>query len=78
MTHTWMCKGVHWLRDELMLPKAVPKARILVYGYRSQWFGPDATEIRLSNIGRDLVEAIKVDRRESVCGQNPRYCINRT
>ncbi|KAL3478442.1 ankyrin repeat-containing domain protein [Aspergillus californicus] len=71
MTHTWMCKGVHWLRDELMLPKAIPKARILVYGYRSQWLGPDAVDIRLSNIGRDLVEAIKVDRRESKNKKRP-------
>lgn len=67
MTYTWVSKGVHWLRDEPMLQKAVPKARISVFGYRSQWYGRDAVEIRLSTISRDLLDAIKTDRRESVC-----------
>ncbi|KAL4883893.1 ankyrin repeat-containing domain protein [Aspergillus karnatakaensis] len=64
MTYTWISKGVHWLRDNTMLPKAIPQARVLVYGYRSQWYGPDAVDIRLPVIGHDLLEAIKVDRRE--------------
>ncbi|KAL4942952.1 hypothetical protein BDV06DRAFT_154049 [Aspergillus oleicola] len=71
MTHTWMCRGVHWLRDESMLPRAIPKARILVYGYRSQWFGPDAVDIRLSTIGRDLLGAIKVDRQDAKNKKRP-------
>ena len=72
LTRTWMWQGkVHWLRDDTMLRSVIPKSRISVYGYRSQWFGPDAVEIRLSAIARDLLEAIKVTRRESVSIQIP-------
>ena len=66
MTYTWVSKGVHWLRDESMLQKTIPKARVSVFGYRSQWYGKDAVEIRLSTISRDLLDAIKMNRRESV------------
>ena len=66
MYHTWVSGGVHWLKDDNMLPKVIPNARISVFGYRSQWFGPDAVEIRLSQIAADLLHAIKLDRKEQV------------
>jgi len=66
MTHTWMSKtGVHWLKDDNMLQKVVPNARILVFGYRSQWVGRDAVQTRISAVSDDLLHAIKVDRGKS-------------
>ncbi|KAL4799880.1 ankyrin repeat-containing domain protein [Aspergillus venezuelensis] len=64
MTRTWMCDGVHWLRDEVMLPRAVSKARISVYGYPSQWSGPNAVDLKLTQVARELLVAIRDDRRE--------------
>ena len=58
-----MTKNVHWLRDENMLQKVVPDARISVYGYRSQWYGPDAVqEGGISPIANDLLHHIHLDR----------------
>ncbi|OBT80236.1 hypothetical protein VF21_00712 [Pseudogymnoascus sp. 05NY08] len=37
---TWCSKGgVNWLSDESMLRSVVPNARILRYGYESEWYG---------------------------------------
>ena len=65
MTRTWMLGDVHWLRDSNMLPKAIPYARISVFGYRSQWVGGDAVENDLPQIAKDLLRVIKHDRRKS-------------
>lgn len=63
MNRTWMSNNVHWLKDEEMLQKVIPEARISVFGYRSQWFGPDAVpEARISSIADDLLHHIKLDR----------------
>jgi hypothetical protein len=63
MKKTWMHGDVHWLKDEIMLQKFVPEARISVYGYRSQWMGPDAVqEARISSIADDLLHQIYLDR----------------
>jgi len=63
MTRTWMTKNIHWLKDENMLQKVIPKARISVYGYRSQWYGPDAVqEAYISSIADDLLHYILLDR----------------
>ncbi|KAI1176507.1 hypothetical protein F4777DRAFT_546544 [Nemania sp. FL0916] len=42
---TWIGRGphsetVHWLRDPKMLPKSVPNARIMRFGYQSGWWSP--------------------------------------
>jgi len=63
MTRTWMTKNIHWLKDENMLQKVIPKARMSVYGYRSQWYGPDAVqEAYISSITDDLLHYIHLDR----------------
>ncbi|KAG9235915.1 hypothetical protein BJ875DRAFT_398164, partial [Amylocarpus encephaloides] len=62
MTHTWMEKGVHWLKDDNMLQKVIPNARISVFGYRSQWFGPDAVQTTIRAIATDLLHHIQLDR----------------
>ncbi|KAI0413476.1 hypothetical protein F5X98DRAFT_390791 [Xylaria grammica] len=46
---TWSGKGptgerVNWLVDSTMLPKAVPNARIMRFGYKSNWFGSRKNE----------------------------------
>ncbi|RWA09422.1 hypothetical protein EKO27_g5687 [Xylaria grammica] len=46
---TWSGKGstgerVNWLADSTMLPKAVPNARIMRFGYKSNWFGSRENE----------------------------------
>jgi len=46
-----------------MLQKVIPKARMSVYGYRSQWYGPDAVqEAYISSITDDLLHYIHLDR----------------
>ena len=56
--------GVHWLRDDNMLQKTIPNARIMVYGYRSQWIGPDAVQMKLSSVADALLHAIHQDREQ--------------
>ncbi|KAL3426988.1 hypothetical protein PVAG01_00497 [Phlyctema vagabunda] len=62
MTRTWMSQNVHWLKDESMLQKVVPEARISVFGYRSQWYGPDAVQNSISSIANYLLRQIHLER----------------
>lgn len=45
---TWTIKKggsrVDWLQDEAMLPKLVPNARIMRFGYNARWFGSSNTQ----------------------------------
>lgn len=43
---------VNWLKDEHFLPAALPRARIMRYGYSSQWFGENATKTKTSDISQ--------------------------
>jgi hypothetical protein len=45
-----------------MLPSAVPNARIMRYGYMSNWFGADAIRTNVTNLAQRLLSAIKRDR----------------
>ena len=55
---------VNWLKDEHFLPAAVPRARIMRYGYDSRWFGENAIKTKASDISQaflfDLDEYRKV------------------
>ena len=51
---------VNWLKDERFLRAAVPRARIMRYGYSSQWFGKDAIRTKTS----DISQAILLDLNE--------------
>jgi len=55
---------VNWLKDEKMLPSAVPKARILRFGYMSKWFGDDSILQRVSRVASRLLDALKFERLE--------------
>jgi hypothetical protein len=35
---------VDWLQDNAMLPKLVPSARIMRFGYNAGWFGSSDTQ----------------------------------
>ncbi|KAL8284817.1 hypothetical protein RB597_002069 [Gaeumannomyces tritici] len=43
---------VNWLKDKEFLPASVPHARIMRYGYSSQWFGKNATKTKMSDISQ--------------------------
>jgi hypothetical protein len=46
---------INWLKDENMLPAAIPRARIMRFGYDSRWYGPDPVRQRLENIANSLL-----------------------
>ena len=46
-----------------MLPDVLPKARILRFGYNSQWFGDSAIKQRLSTVAESLLHALRSERK---------------
>lgn len=63
--------GVTWLSDERMLPKEVPEARIMRFGYDSLWLGKEPIRTRLDTIARKLLLSLNrergVSRTELIC-----------
>lgn len=63
---------VNWLKDERFLRSVVPHARIMRYGYNSQWFGKDAIKTKISSISQafllDLEEYREVGIRFTYVG----------
>jgi hypothetical protein len=51
--------NVYWLKDADMLPSMIPNARIMRYGYISQWFGDDAIRQKTTTIADHLLRALK-------------------
>lgn len=60
---TWTTGGVNWLKDEYMLPAALPNSRILRFGYESQWLGKDAIQQRLSSVAEQLLRGLMETRK---------------
>jgi hypothetical protein len=56
----------NWLESPDMLPKAIPKARIMRYGYESHWFGETAVKQRLATVANDLLFCLEQARRVSL------------
>jgi hypothetical protein len=54
---------VNWLKDQAMLPNAVPNAQIMRYRYESQWFGKEATQQRATGVAQRLLIALKLERK---------------
>jgi hypothetical protein len=54
---------VNWLQEEGMLPSAVPNARIIRYGYKSAWFGPDAIKQTATTVAPRLLSALRRQRK---------------
>lgn len=46
-----------------MLPQACPDARIMTFGYESQWFGNGAIKQKLSTVADGLLKALRSERR---------------
>ncbi|KAF2472617.1 uncharacterized protein BDR25DRAFT_284166 [Lindgomyces ingoldianus] len=55
---------VNWLNEEAMLPTVAPYARIMRYGYQSQWFGEGAMRQKASTVARRLLLALQRKRKE--------------
>ena len=41
---------VNWLKNIYILSTVVPNARIMRYGYKSQWFGEEAISQKASTV----------------------------
>ena len=54
-------KQVHWLKDEDMLPRVVPNARILRYGYNAKWFGEDSVKSRIKDMAQSFLYSLDND-----------------
>ncbi|KAF2190432.1 hypothetical protein K469DRAFT_384770 [Zopfia rhizophila CBS 207.26] len=57
-------RWVHWLNAEDMLPAVAPHARIMRYGYQSQWFGEGAMRQKASTVAQRLLLALRRKRAE--------------
>ncbi|KAF2726505.1 hypothetical protein EJ04DRAFT_183402 [Polyplosphaeria fusca] len=57
-------RWVNWLEAEDMLPAVAPSARIMRYGYESQWFGEEATRQKVSTVAQRLLLALRRKRHE--------------
>lgn len=55
-------RWVNWLVDESMLPAVAPQARIMRYGYQSQWFGEGAIRQKASTVAQRMLQALKRKR----------------
>ncbi|KAK7177719.1 hypothetical protein PSPO01_16226 [Paraphaeosphaeria sporulosa] len=56
-------RWVNWLDEKDMLPAAVPNARIMRYGYQSQWFGEGAVRQNVSTVAKRLLLALMRKRK---------------
>lgn len=70
-TWTWKKPGeeeVCWLTDPEMLPRAIPNARIMCFGYESTWYGDPENEpkkTKVSDVAQMLLKALELHRRVS-------------
>jgi hypothetical protein len=54
---------VNWLEEESMLPAVAPNARIMRYGYQSQWFGKEMMQQSVSTVAERLLINLKRKRK---------------
>lgn len=57
---------VNWLDNEDMLPAILPTARVLRFGYLSEWFGENALKTRAASIGEKLLDELKSLRLDAI------------
>ncbi|KAF9728645.1 Nephrocystin-3-like protein 2 [Paraphaeosphaeria minitans] len=57
-------RWANWLEEESMLPVVAPNARIMRYGYQSQWFGKEAMQQSASTVADRLLRALKRKRED--------------
>ncbi|KAE8848543.1 hypothetical protein PTNB85_02386 [Pyrenophora teres f. teres] len=56
-------RPVNWLMEESMLPVVTPNARIMRYGYHSQWFDQEMMQRSVSIVAERLLKALKRTRK---------------
>jgi hypothetical protein len=59
---------VNWLEEERMLPAVAPNARIMRYGYQSQWFGQEMMQQSVSSVADRLLINLKRRRKVRLVG----------
>ncbi|KAL8725863.1 MAG: hypothetical protein Q9166_007084 [cf. Caloplaca sp. 2 TL-2023] len=57
---------VNWLSNARMLPAVVPQARIMRYGYESQWFGEETISLKASTVAQRLLRSLTPERKVSL------------
>ncbi|KAF2174829.1 hypothetical protein K469DRAFT_704084 [Zopfia rhizophila CBS 207.26] len=55
-------RWVNWLDEDDMLPAVASNARIMRYGYQSQWFGEGAMRQKVSTVAQRLLLALRRKR----------------
>lgn len=56
-------RWVNWLHEESMLPAVATNARIMRYGYQSQWFGKGAVRMNVSTVAERLLRGLHRKRK---------------
>jgi hypothetical protein len=56
-------RWVNWLKEETMLPAVAPNARIMRYGYQSQWFGREMMQQSVSSVAERLLINLRRKRK---------------
>ncbi|KAH7109609.1 hypothetical protein B0J11DRAFT_401476, partial [Dendryphion nanum] len=59
-------RWVNWLDNEAMLPAVATQARILRYGYESQWFGLEAMRQNVTTVANRFLIALQRKREDSL------------
>jgi hypothetical protein len=67
-------RWVNWLEAENMLPAVAPHARIMRYGYQSQWFGEGAMRQKASTVAQRLLLALRRKRKVNTFGHTCYGC----
>ncbi|PSN58896.1 hypothetical protein BS50DRAFT_509589, partial [Corynespora cassiicola Philippines] len=57
-------RWINWLEEESMLPAVAPNARVMRYGYESQWFGKEPMQQSASTVADRLLKALKRKRKD--------------
>jgi len=52
-------RRVNWLEDQNMLRATVHNARIMRYGYESEWFGKQAIKTKVSSVAERLLISLR-------------------
>ncbi|KAI0428935.1 hypothetical protein F5Y09DRAFT_272260 [Xylaria sp. FL1042] len=56
---------VNWLSNKEMLPAALPNARIMRFGAKTQWFGENVIRQNVSSVAKLLLIALDRDRKNN-------------
>ena len=67
--HTWSYWNpdthavVNWLKDDDILRQNFSHARIMIFGYRSDWKGQKSSDVTVSDVAKRFCEALARARR---------------